>query len=93
MQTDNRGATVTDLSGEAQRQTGTYSTSSFDVPVVIRADGLGYYGYHQSATIGRIFPGGDGTLTGIRDQNLGSAVTLNELFAELTRSMPADVRR
>ena len=80
LQTDNRGATVTDLSGEAQRQTGTYSTSSFDVPVVFRADGLGYYGYHQSATIGRISPGGDGTLTGIRDQNLGSAVTLNELF-------------
>ena len=80
LQTDIRGATVTDLSGEAQRQSGTYSTSSFNVPVIFRADGLGYYGYHQSATIGRISPGGDGTLTGVRDQNFGAAVTLNELF-------------
>ena len=40
----------------------------------------GLPGYHQSATIGRISPGGDGTLTGVRDQNFGAAATLNDLF-------------
>ena len=78
LQTDARGDTVAGFSGEAQRQTGAYSTSSFNAPAIFRAQGMN--GSTQFATVGRISPGGDGTLAGIRDQNFASTVTLNSSF-------------
>lgn len=78
LQRDTRGSTVADMSGEARRQTEPYSTASFNVPVVFRMNGMS--GYNNVAIIGQLTPGGNGNMNGVRDQNFGSTLTLNDSF-------------
>jgi hypothetical protein len=78
MQTDTRSSTVIDLSGEFRRQAATYSTASLGIPSIFRMEGMS--STVQTAMIGQLSFGGNGNLTGIRDQNVQSTVVLNQTF-------------
>ena len=79
MQTDARGATAPLLSGEARRQSGSFSLASFDAPTILELAGM--HTYYQSAVVGQITPDGAGAMTGILDENFESNVTLNQSFS------------
>jgi hypothetical protein len=78
MQTDARGATAPLLSGEAQRQTGSFSLATFNAPAIFELAGM--HSYYQSVLVGQIQPDGVGTMFGIYDQNLESNAVLNQSF-------------
>ena len=52
MQTDARGGTVPLLSGEARRQSGSFSLASFDAPAIFELAGM--HSTYQSAVVGQI---------------------------------------
>ena len=79
MQTDARGGTVPLLSGEARRQSGSFSLASFDAPAIFELAGM--HSTYQSAVVGQITPDGAGSMTGISDQNFESNVSLNQSFS------------
>ena len=79
MQSDTRGATVPLLSGEAQRQSGSFSDASLNAAAIFELAGM--HSTYQSVIVGQMTPDGAGSMTGIFDQNLESNVMLNQSFS------------
>ncbi|MBZ5613017.1 MAG: Ig-like domain-containing protein [Acidobacteriia bacterium] len=79
MQTDARGGTAPLLSGEAQRQIGSFSLATFDAPAIFELAGM--HSFYQSVVVGQITPDGTGAMTGILDENFESNASLNQSFS------------
>jgi hypothetical protein len=78
MQTDARGGTAPLLSGEARRQSGSFSLATFNAPAIFELAGM--HSTTQSVVLGLLTPDGAGSMTGIFDQNLESNAILNQSF-------------
>ena len=78
MQTDARGGTAPLLSGEARRQSGSFSLATFNAPAIFELAGM--HATTQSVVLGLLTPDGAGSMTGISDQNLESSALLNQSF-------------
>lgn len=84
VQKDTRSSGVSVLSGEARRQSGTFSVAAaFDSPVVFSLTGVNRSNYGVvllDAAIGQMVSNGPGNITGIIDQNEGGTVILDKAF-------------
>jgi hypothetical protein len=81
VQSDTRSSNIPVLSGEARRQTGSFSPAAFNAPSIFNLAGVNNQQTNnpmQTATIGQMVPDGSGSITGTIDQNAESSVTLNQ---------------
>jgi hypothetical protein len=74
VQIDARNSTTPVLSGTVRRQTGPFSTASFNAPAIFSMAGVNRSNYGvsiENAAVGQIVPGASGSLTGVIDDNQG----------------------